>query len=1208
MKKKTNTGNNTLSVTHIAGIGASAGGLEAITAFIENVPAETGFSFVIIQHLSPDHKSMMVELLGKHTLMNVVQAEEGMPLLPNCIYLLPSKKFMTVKLGKLHLTEKLKSREPNNAIDVFFESLAEEYQEKAIGIVLSGTGSDGTKGLELIKQYGGITAAFDGMPNSAIAANVADLILPPEAMISELIDYLNEPATDKAFHLNANRDEVVLRDVLVLIRKVKGLDFGYYKRPTLYRRLSKRLSELNIYNIKEYLEFLNTHPEEIKIISQEFLINVTSFFRDKEAFDIIRNKVIPGIMRGKTGDNNIVKVWSVACSTGEEAYSLAILFREYMDNHPAEDLNVKIFATDIDKDALEVASRGYYNKADLQGLSQNIINNYFTPEGDGYRVSAALRKMVVFSYHDILKDPPFSRMDLISCRNMLIYIGSVYQKEILQKLHFALNLDGFLFLGPSEEPGIARSALEEIERKWRIYKCVAKTRLGGSDSIFTPLDRKDMSFVLPKAKTKNPLNYLSDLFKETLLAEHSFAGIFIDQNMEIKQAMGNYKNYIDLPASGFNFNLLRLVPPDLGISLSVAIRKAIKDGEPYTARGVIVRQENKVRSITLTVKPYLRQKEYAMQFLFIVLTEQEKKDASPQVANDSNSSSALSRMNELEKELKETRENLHAVIEEVEAANEELQSANEEMHSTNEELQSANEELQSLNEELHTVSAEHQLKIKELMELNDDMNNYFRNNDIGQILIDKNLIVRKFSPAVTKMVNLIDSDVSRPITDITTRFKHLDFVADIRKVMSENRTLEREVSLGESSYLMRIAPYIRQDKSADGVVVNFIDITESKKLQNILETVLNSTPSAISARRAIRNTNNEITDFEYIAANEALENLLKAEKGSLIGKKFNDLIAASANGHFEAFKNVVETGTPSHEEFYDAANDKWFDVILVKMLDGLVTIATDITEKRKTADIIARGYEDLKVTSGMLQSANMQLEQSNLDLLQFASVASHDLKEPLRKIQTYGNFLYARVRDKLAEGELANLTKIIAASDRMQRLIEDVLTLSKLSNRDLMLEKVNLNNVVARIIDDLEIVVSEKKPDIKVGKLPVVNAAQGQMRQLFQNIISNALKFSEQENISIVIEEKKIPEKQAQELQINPENYLCVSIKDNGIGFEEVYKDKIFGIFQRLNGSNFEGTGIGLAICKKIVENHGGFLLAESKLNEGAEFYIILPK
>ncbi len=1194
--------------TYVVGIGASAGGLEAINEFFDNTRYDTGFIYVLVQHLSPDYKSLMSELLSKHTSMEVVEAHNGMVMKPNSVYLLPSKKFMTVQGGKLLLHDKLKNNKPNNAIDVFFESMAEEYKTHAVGVILSGTGTDGTKGLEMIKKQGGIavvqdpiTAAFDGMPNSAISLGVADLILSPDVMITELSEFLKETKALKLFQLNSYKDEYVLRDILSLIKRETGHDFSHYKRPTLFRRLSKRLLELNITKINEYLEYLSNHTEEVKLIGQDFLINVTYFFRDKQAFELIQHSVIPAIMKDK-GPGDTVKAWSVACSSGEEAYSLGMLFLEYIERKKIYDINIKIFATDIDRDALDKASRGIYPKSALKEVSDQRLQRFFTAEGDSFRVTPELRRLIVFSFHDILKDPPFSRMDLIACRNMLIYIGAEAQKEIIRKIHFALNIDSFLFLGPSEHVGPAGTAMQEIDKKWRIYKNISRAKIAGNE-LFSPLERGYSSFVSPH-KVKNPVQHIPELFQETLLEEYRFAGIFIDTNFEVKQATGNYKSYLDLPESGFNFNIMKLVPPDLGIALNVAVRKAMKDNASTTMKAVKVKDGKHHRLVNITVKPYLQRKDYQQQFLFIILNEDQKREAA-HVPRTGTKDDFFDKYEEVERELKETRENLQAVIEEIEAANEELQSTNEEMVSTNEELQSTNEELQSLNEELHTVSSEHQLKIKELMELNDDMNNFFRNSDIGQILIDHNMVIRKFSPAVTHMMNLIESDINRSIMDITTRFRSSDFIQDIRTVMSTGNSVEKELPVEEKIYLMRIAPYIRLDKTTDGVVINFVDITESKKVSSMLAAVLDSSPSCICALRAVRDRKGNIEAFEVVLANATMEKEMGKEPGEMTGERLKDLVPE--NDHFELYTEVVEKGVIKHYEYHNEKTGKWLEVVLVKLMDGVVSISTDITDKKKAVDLIAQGYEDLKATSKKLKSTNLRLEQSNMDLLQFASVASHDLKEPLRKIQTFGNLLMSKAQAKLAPAEANYLDKIVSASSRMQRLIEDVLTLSKLSNRDVEFEEVNLNEVLKLIKEDLEITMKEKNAEIKVADLPRIKGVTGQMHQVFQNLISNALKFTNGKKPEIVITEKPVDKEHAKALKIKPQNYTCISVKDNGIGFEEAYRDKIFGIFQRLNGSDYDGTGIGLAICKKIMENHGGFITAESELHKGSEFFIILP-
>lgn len=1192
---------------YVVGIGASAGGLEAINEFFDNIPQDTGFSFVVIQHLSPDYKSLMAELLAKHTSMQVFEAGENMPLKPNCIYLIPTKKLLTLHEGKLKLQEKVRNNHPNTTIDTFFESLARDQGEKSVGIILSGTGSDGSRGVAAIKNHGGTvvvqdpaTAEFDGMPNSAIGTGFADLILAPEMMPDELIHYLKEAPLIRSFNQLNNQEEAIITDILGLIHKITQHDFSHYKRPTLNRRLAKRMAEKGMKTLGEYYEHLTRHADEVKALCREFLINVTRFFRDEDAFETIRTEVIPSLFSTKEAGDTI-KVWVVASSTGEEAYTLAMLFEEYAELQNRYDVGVKIFATDIDQQAIEVASKGIYTEDAVRGISPERLKRFFTREGNVYKVSPSLRKTVVFAKHDITKDPPFSRIDLLTCRNMLIYMNSVLQKSILQKFHFALNEDGYLFLGNSENIGILKDVMKDVDKKWKIYRCISKSKTGEYETFLNPADRTH--FQLPSPKAKNALSHLAEIFKDTLLDEYQFAGIFIDKEFEVKQAVGAFKNFISFPEGNFNFNLLKLVPPDLSIALSTCIRKAIKENEKVVQKRVKVEYGKKSRSINIIVKPYLSQKTYLQPFLFVILNEVEHEVRSTSTSGSVSKKHLVNRrLEELENELKDTKENLQAVIEEVESANEELQSSNEEIISANEELQSTNEELQSLNEELHTVNAEHQLKIKELMELNDDLNNYFNNSEVGQILIDRNMVVRKFTPFAKRQVNLIESDIGRSISDISTNFRDERFVDRIRTVMKTGVREEDEILMNDgNTYLMRIAPFYRQDKSIDGVVVNFIDISQIKTLNSIVEAVLNSSTSGILAKKAIRNKKGEITDFEYISVNNSAEKMLHLPLGSMKGKRLKKVFPEMPAAQFRKYVEVVdEEKTQQFELFYDKLN-RWYEIVCVKMMDGLVTTFTDITERKRAADLLALGYEELKSTT-------KKLERSNLDLLQFASVASHDLKEPLRKIQAFGNLLRDRVKDKLEESEHKYIDKMISSSNRMQTLVDDILTLSRLSNTEVPYSKTDLREIISRIADDLEITIREKNASIKTGTLPILNAVPGQMHQLFQNLISNGLKFNESESPMVSIEEKSIPKALAEQLQISPKDYHLIVVCDNGIGFEQKYAEKIFGIFQRLEGNAYQGSGIGLAICKKIVDNHKGYIRANSTPGKGTSFQLLLPR
>ncbi len=1198
----------------VVGIGASAGGLEAIHEMFDNVQDNTDLTFVIVQHLSSDHKSLMGELLSRHTSMQIFEAKNNMRLEKNCIYLIPNRFMMTVKGGVLKLHEKQTDHSPNNAVDIFFESLAAEAGSSAVGIILSGTGTDGTKGIEAIKANGGVvvvqdpmSAKFDGMPNSAISSGYADLILPPEMIADELIDYIQQAPLIRSFNEQHQKDEYLVTGILELIKSTTGYDFREYKKPTIYRRLAKRMSELNMRNLNDYLGYLKMHTEEPKRLCKEFLIGVTKFFRDPEAFEELTAHILPALFKDKSPDE-IFKVWVTACSTGEEAYSIAIMIKEFLEKHQPGFDNVKIFATDIDTSALDTASKGLYNAAIEQDVPPQLLKKYFIREGDYYRICADIRKMVVFAHHNVLRDPPFSKIDLVTCRNMLIYMSVSPQRHILKAFHFALNIEGCLFLGPSENIGVLKDAFLEISRKWKIYKCISKSPQNTYSNLLQSLESGSYGKFSPTWKAKNALHSLPEIFNETLLEAQNYAGIYVDKDFEVKQATGNFKSFIDFPEGNFNFNLLKLVQPELSTPLSIALRKAAKDNEKVIVNNIKITSGKVIRFLNIIVKPYLTQRDYMQPFLFVVLHEQASLTKEKIDLSASAGTTDLQKFAEMERELNETRENLQALIEEVESANEELQTSNEEIVSSNEELQSTNEELQSLNEELHTVNAEHQLKIKELVELNDDLNNYFRNADIGQVIVDKKMTIRKFSPAATKQINLIESDIGRSIIDISHNFKELDFINNIKSVLKTGRLLEKEVLMGNDTvFLMKLNPYLRTDNSIDGVVISFIDITEVKQLNGILTAVFNTSTSGIAAKATVRNSKNEIIDFEYVMANTAANKMHNKNDGGLIGCRMLKEFPDTKKEYFHRYAEVVETGNPIHFEVH-AENDEWFEVVCVKMMDGIVTTATNITENKRSADMLVKGFEELKSTSQKLRVSNEQLQISNMDLYQFASIASHDLKEPLRKIMAFGNILEEKIKHKINDQEKNYLDKITKASGRMHNLIEDVLTFSRLSNTELPVTSTALAEVVKTVIDDLEISIEAKNARVIVKELPVVTAVSAQMHQIFHNLIANSLKFNKNETPEIVIKHLPVTDWKEKYGDINEDRFYGIVVSDNGIGFSNEFADKIFKMFQRLNAATFPGTGIGLAICKKIVENHGGYIYADSELGKGATFTLFLPK
>lgn len=968
---------------HIVGIGASAGGLEAILELFDSIPHDIPCSFIIIQHLSPDYKSMMPELLEKHTKMHIQEAEEGMLVKPNCVYVIPHKKTLTFQYGKLKLTDKEHTKAPNTAIDIFLTSLAEDKKEKAIGIILSGTGSDGTKGLQAIKQNGGLTivqdpltAKFDGMPNSAINSGYSDFVLAPELMQEEILHHISgEPSTLYPTPITEEDEEVIM----VILNHVKfktGQDFTLYKRPTISRRIAKRMSLHNINTIREYKELIIRNEDEVQQLSKEFLIGVTRFFRDEVAYEKIQNDIFPQLFKNKTSEDKI-KFWVAGCSTGEEAFSMAILTYEYLQKKKL-DIEVKIFATDIDKEAIEFASKSCYGENILKDVSKERLENYFEEVGDRYKVLPHIRKMVVFAQHDLVKNAPYSKMDLISCRNVLIYLSPLLQKSIFAKFHFSLNQKGFLFLGPSENLGEYESAFTELDKKWRIYANSGSLKpaqkefntLGNVNAFLLTETTRDKSEKL-HASSSGSLQSLNDI----LLKECDYAALYISDSFELVQASGNYNRYLHLPKQNLDLNVLKMVPDELAAILGSAVRKAVKTNNKVSYNGIRIKEGKKNTSIDVSVVG-VPDKKFLKKFFWVLL----KESSTPKTKRDSvtfkqEDFDSHERLAELEHELSDTKERLQTAIEELETSNEEMQSSNEELVSANEELQSTNEELQSLNEELHTVNAEHQLKIKELIDLNDDLNNYFRSSDIGQVFIDRNLLIRKYTPAVVEQINLIGSDVGRPISHISNNIYYEGLIQDLQKVLSQNSIVQKEIqSKNQKWFLVKILPYIKVDKSTDGAIISFVDITSLKNLNHLFSGVLNSSLNAIMAFKSIRDKKDEIIDFTCILMNEAGEKVTKYKIKDIVGKTLLNTPESKQGNLFEKYKKVVETGEPLHIEHYHEGVKSWLEIAAVKMDDGFAVTFDDITQKKNSEQKIKQAYDELTTAQTHLRQLNNELE------------------------------------------------------------------------------------------------------------------------------------------------------------------------------------------------------------------------------------------
>lgn len=847
----------------IVGIGASAGGLDALEQFFTHLPAEPGMAFVVVQHLDPTHKSILADLVQGHTRMQVFEVEDGVKVKPNCVYIIPPDRDMGMLHATLQLMQPTARRGLRLPIDFFFRSFSQDQRERAIGVVLSGTGSDGTLGLKAVKEEGGMvmvqdpeTAKYNGMPKSAIATGLVDFVLPASEMAKQLIAYLRhafrsgieKPTVPKP----ESKDE--LQKIFFQLRSQTGHDFSAYKPNTILRRIERRMTVNQIERLTDYVRYLQHNPLEVQTLFKELLIGVSNFFRDKEAFDALKEKIIPALFKNRSMEP--VRVWVPGCATGEEAYSIAILLREQMELLNQE-VKVQVFATDIDSTAIEVARSGVYPISIAADVSPERLRRFFTKTDGNYQVNKNLRDMLVFAEQSIIKDPPFSKLDLLSCRNLLIYIGSNLQKKLLPVFHYALNPSGYLFLGSSESIGEFTDLFCVIDRKWKLFqrKQEASFQRTGFQlpNLFLPLTATDRG-VGGVAETRKAPSF-REVCERLLLKHYTPAAVLITNNGEILYVHGQTGKYLELAAGEANLNIVRMAREGLGVDLTTAIRKAVTQRQPIRYKGLRVKINDKAQAFDLSVTPVSREKRLSDAMLVAFEEVSPEAPTEPAQARESDKNNTQ-RIKDLEHELRSTKEYLQTTIEELETSNEELKSTNEELQSSNEELQSINqeletskEELQSVNEELVTVNTEHEVKLEELAKANNDMANLFESTDIGIIFLDTDLCIQRFTPAATRVVKLIRSDIGRPLTDFASTLSDDDLlVHEVTEVLQTLKPKEKEVQTVRGMwYSVRVRPYRTTENVIDGALINFVDITDQKRAQEQLRTLSQAVEQSLNS-------------------------------------------------------------------------------------------------------------------------------------------------------------------------------------------------------------------------------------------------------------------------------------------------------------------------------------------------------------------------
>jgi two-component system CheB/CheR fusion protein len=866
----------------IVGVGASAGGLAAFEAFFSGMPAETdpGMAFVLVQHLAPDHKSILTDLIRRFTRMQVFEVEDGMVVQTNCAYIIPPNRDMAFLNGSLQLLEPSAPRGQRLPIDFFFRSLAQDQRERAIGIVLSGTGSDGTQGIRAIKGEGGMVMAqnpasteYDGMPRSALSTGLVDFELPPAEMPAQLVAYaaqaFGRPSQSAA--ALPPKSENALKKIFILLRAQTSHDFSQYKPSTIQRRIERRMAVQQVDTLDGYVRFLHQTPLEVDALFRDLLIGVTNFFRDPQVFQALEEQVIPKLFTGKP-ESDVIRVWIPGCSTGEEAYSLAILLAEHQEALK-QTFKVQVFATDIDSQAIAIARSGLYPANIAADLSPERLARFFIAEPDGsmFRIHKSIRDMLVFSEQDLIKDPPFSKLDLLSCRNLLIYMGADLQKKLIPLFHYALNPNGFLFLGTSETVGEFGDLFSTLDRKAKLYQRKDNLQSMAQGRFLPSMMASEAT--LPQAarsaKTAHPNKLpLRELTEQALLQQIAPAGALINGNGDILYLHGRTGMYLE-PApgeSGIN-NILKMAREGLRRALTTSLHKAVGTHQIIHCAGLRVKTNSHFTQVNLTVRP-LDASQSETPFYLVMLeeappnSEQVSRESDQPVPGSSAESSldgkqaadtktdtsmepsTNARIAALNQELRAKDEYLQSAIEELETSNEELKSSNEEMQSVNEEVQSTNEELetskeelQSVNEELATVNAELQTKVADLSRANNDMNNLLAGTGIATLFVDHQLRILRFTPAATRIINLILSDVGRPVGHIVSNLVGYDqLVKDVQAVLDTLVPLEVEVNTMEGKwYTLRIQPYRTLDNVIEGAVITFVDITETKQIQAALK-------------------------------------------------------------------------------------------------------------------------------------------------------------------------------------------------------------------------------------------------------------------------------------------------------------------------------------------------------------------------------------
>ena len=1209
----------------VVGIGASAGGLHALVRFFENMPANNGMAFVIVLHLSPKHPSSADNVLQRATVMPVTQVTSTTKIEKNNVYVIAPNQQLSMVDGYLGVSELERPRGTHTAIDVFFRTLAEVHQERSVAVILSGTGSDGAVGLTRIKEEGGVTmvqaptdAEHEGMPQAAIRTGAIDFVLPVTDMPQKLLDLwtnartiaLPPPGDGEApvAHLTNAADtlaaESALQKVVNSLLSHTGHDFRHYKRATVLRRIERRMQVRGVHSLPEYSELLGNDPREHEALLSDMLISVTNFFRDRESFEALERDIIPELFKDKAATDE-VRIWVAACATGEEAYSMTMLLADHAGEMKTPP-KYQVFASDIDEQAIATARAGNYPASIITDVVPLRLRQYFTKEGDRYCIRKVVRDRILFAAHNVLRDPPFSRLDMVSCRNLLIYLNRDVQVKVLEMFHFALKPGGFLFLGSSESAESVSELFIPVDKKNRIFRARPTSRAVSYHAYVAGTTVRSQEEAARKAG-KRQFTYAE--VHQRALTEISPPSVVLDREANILHMSANAAHFLRMAGGEPSRNVLALVVPSLRLEVRGALFQAQQTGAPAIGRAVALKPEEGGRTIVVKVMPY-RDEDSASDFIVVLFTEAPQGAALAIPApgapgNDVVLTQLEAELQRKKEQLQETIEHAEVSTEELRASNEELQAINEELRSATEELETSKEELQSVNEELITVNYELKVKVEETGKANDDLNNLIASTDIATIFVDSALRIKRFTPRAADIFSIIPTDIGRSLLDLTHRLDYDKLADDVSATFDTLRLVEREVRSQDSRYyIVRLLPYRTTEDRIEGAVMTFFDITDRRHAEEQLQ-------ARETRMRLVAESTKDYaiitTDAEgrVVSWNKGAERVFGWSEQEMLGETLERLFVPEdrANQVREDEMRRARDDSRAEDERWHLRKDgsQVFCTGVTTQLGpaaafGYAKIARDQTDRARSDS-----ERDKALTSEQQNRSHAESEVAQKD--EFLAIMSHELRHPLNMIHINVELLTRLPEVAQSTSASRAASQVRAAVMSQAKIIDDLLDMSRLRHGKLAITVGPVD--VAAMVENIA-TVTRADPgttgltiNVIVGQEPLFVLADAvRLEQIIMNLLSNAIKFTPHDGtIDIVVTSNG---KEAE-----------ISVTDSGQGISPEFLPKVFDMFGQAGSVTTRskgGLGIGLALVQEIATLHGGRVKAESEgLGKGARLTIWLP-